>query len=74
MTELLKKAISSVRGLTSQEQDEVARMILAMTDQEAAEPIVDAHLDGVLEGLEQAKRREFASDEELAAVLRRFDE
>jgi len=35
---------------------------------------VDAvHLPAVLEGLAQAKRRQFASDEEVEAAFRRFD-
>jgi len=37
------------------------------------EPIDPAHLQAVLRGLAQAKRREFAADEEVEAVFRRFD-
>jgi len=37
------------------------------------EPIDPQHLPAVLEGLAQAKRREFATDEEIEAALRRFD-
>lgn len=73
MTDLLQKAIASVRTLTSEEQDDIARMMLAMADAEASETVDPAHLSAVHEGLEQAKRREFATDEEIAAVLRRFN-
>ncbi len=37
------------------------------------EPIDPAHLADVLEGLAQAKRRQFATDAEIEAAFRRFD-
>jgi hypothetical protein len=37
------------------------------------EKIDPAHLPAVLEGLAQAKRREFATDDEVEAAFRRFD-
>ncbi|MBV8736173.1 MAG: hypothetical protein JO007_02735, partial [Alphaproteobacteria bacterium] len=37
-----------------------------------AEPIDPAHLTAVLEGLAQAKRREFATDDEVEAAFRRL--
>jgi hypothetical protein len=37
------------------------------------EAIDPAHLPSVLEGLAQAKRRQFATDEDLEAAFRRFD-
>ena len=37
------------------------------------EQIDPAHLPAVLQGLAQAKRREFATDEDVEAVFRRFD-
>jgi hypothetical protein len=38
-----------------------------------AEPIDARHLPAVLEGLAQAKRRDFATDAELEAIFRRFE-
>jgi predicted transcriptional regulator len=38
-----------------------------------AEPVDPAHLAAVLEGLAQAKRREFATDDEVEAAFRHFD-
>jgi hypothetical protein len=38
------------------------------------EEIDPAHLAAVLEGLAQAKRRHFASDAEIEAALRRFEQ
>ena len=40
----------------------------------AQEPIDPAHLPDVLEGLAQARRRQFASDAEVEAAFRRFDQ
>jgi hypothetical protein len=37
------------------------------------EPVETAHRSAVLEGLAQAKRREFATDAEVTAAFRRFD-
>jgi len=38
-----------------------------------AEPVDPAHLAALLEGLAQAKRREFVTDDEVEAAFRRFD-
>ncbi len=75
MTKLLEKALEAVRRLSPDEQDEVARAILALAagDDEMAEQIDPAHLPDVLEGLAQAKRRQFATDAEVEAAFRRFD-
>ena len=48
-------------------------MLQLAEDEEEAEPIDPADLEAVLEGWPQANRREFASDEEVEAALRRFD-
>ncbi len=74
MTKLLEKALEAVRRLPPGEQDEIARAMLNLAaDESAAEEIDPAHLSAVLEGLAQAKRRQFASDEEVEAAFRRFD-
>jgi hypothetical protein len=36
------------------------------------EPIDPSHLEAVMTGLAQAKRREFATDEEVKGAFRRF--
>jgi len=74
MTKLLEQALEAVQRLPADSQDEIARamLILAQSDAEP-EPIDPTHLPAVLEGLAQAKRREFASDAEVEAALRRFD-
>ena len=74
MTKLLENAIEAARRLPAEAQDEIARTILrfAQTDQES-EPIPTEHLAAVLEGLAQAKRREFATEAEVEEAFRRFD-
>jgi hypothetical protein len=74
MTNLLEQVIEAVRSLPPASQDEIARAILRLAGSEVeAEPIDPAHLAAVLEGLAQAKRREFATDGEVEAAFRRFD-
>jgi hypothetical protein len=74
MTKLLEQALEVVRGQPPESQDEIARAILRLAAGEADAELVDpAHLPAVLEGLTQAKRREFATDAEVEAAFRRFD-
>jgi hypothetical protein len=74
MTELLDKALEAVRRLSPSSQDEIARAMLNLAADEGEPEAIDpAHLPSVLEGLAQAKRRQFATDEDLEAAFRRFD-
>ena len=74
MTKLLDKALEAVRRLPPDSQDEIALAMLTLSGNEGQPEDVDPdHLRAVLAGLDQAKRREFASPEEIEAVLRRFE-
>ncbi len=74
MTTLLDQALETVRQLPPKDQDEIARAMLHLAQSEhEPEEIDPAHLCAVMEGFEQAKRREFATDSEMEAVLRLFD-
>lgn len=74
MTKLLDKAVEAVRQLPSDSQDEIARAMLRLVaGEEPPEPIDPVHLPAVLEGLAQAKQRQFATDEEVEAAFRSFD-
>jgi hypothetical protein len=74
MTKLFEKALHAAQRLPAADQDEIAQLILSwMGDEGEPEEINAADLPGVLEGLAQAGRGEFASDEEVEAVFRRFD-
>jgi hypothetical protein len=60
--------------LPSDSQDEIARAMLQLASSGGEpEPVDPAHLPAVLEGLAQAKRREFATDAEVETAFRRFD-
>lgn len=74
MTELLQHALDAVRRLDPARQDEIARAMLALASgEEEAEDIDPEHLPDVLASLEQAQRREFATDEQVEAAFARFD-
>jgi len=74
MTKLLERALEAVRRLPPASQDEIARAMLHLAQNDGApERVAPAHLAAVLEGLAQAQRREFATDTEVEAAFRRFD-
>jgi len=74
MTKLLERALEAVSRLSPDTQDEIARAMLRLAVSDVEPEAIDAaHLPAVLEGLAQAKRREFASDAEVEAAFRRFD-
>jgi hypothetical protein len=74
MTKLLEKALEAVRRLPPDSQDEIALAMLTLSGNDGEpEDIAAAHLPAVLEGLAQAKRREFAADAEIEAAFRRFE-
>jgi hypothetical protein len=73
MTKLLEKAVETVRKLSSESQDEIARAMLELAGDEEPEAIDPAHLPAVLEGLSQARRGEYASAADVEAAFRRFD-
>ena len=74
MTKLLERALEAVRKLPADSQDEIARAMLNLAGNDGEPEIIEpADLPAVMEGLAQARRREFATDEEVEAALRRFD-
>jgi DNA-binding transcriptional regulator YdaS (Cro superfamily) len=74
MTTLLDQALETVRRLPPKDQDEIARAMLHLAQSEREPEEIDpAHLSAVMEGFEQAKRRDFATGAEVEAALRLFD-
>lgn len=66
----IEDAIAALRNLPPERQDELASYIFHLaTDDREPEEIDAADLPSVLEGLEQAKRRQFASPERIAEAL-----
>lgn len=67
MTDLLEKAIAKVRELPAEDQDALAAALLSLAGETT--PVVQLDDDtraAVEEGLAQARRGEFVSDEEVA--------
>jgi hypothetical protein len=64
-----------VRLLPAADQDEIARAMLSLAQSDEGQPeaIDPAHLADVLEGLAQARRREYATEAEISAAFARFD-
>lgn len=55
-------------------QDEIALAMLTLSGNGGEpEEVAAAHLPAILEGLAQAKRREFAADAEIEAAFRRVE-
>lgn len=73
MTKLLEKAVETVRLLSSDSQDDIARAMLELANESEPEDIDPVDLPAVLEGLAQAKRGEYASAADVEAAFRRFE-
>jgi hypothetical protein len=74
LTKLLEKALESVRRLPPDDQDQIALAMLTLSGREGEPEEIDpAHLPAVLQGIAQAKRRQFATDAEVEAAFRRFE-
>ena len=73
MTELLEKAIAKLRELPPEEQDQAAELLMHFAA--GWEEIIELDEEtraAIREGLEQAERGEFASDEDMEALFARF--
>ncbi len=73
MTKLLDKALERVRSWSRDRQDDAARLLLAM-DPHDAEPykLTPQERDEIDAALAEADRGELASDDEVAALFKRF--
>jgi predicted transcriptional regulator len=72
MTERLEQAIAALRQLPEAEQDEAAQILLDFVAQRTDREPLDAEtLAAIREGMAQADRGEFVSDEEMAAFFAR---
>jgi predicted transcriptional regulator len=72
MTKLLEQAIAKVRELPEDEQDALAAAMLAMADADASGFPVDKTTEqAIREGLAQAERGEFVSDDVVAKTNKR---
>ncbi len=71
MTKLLDKAISKLRALSHERQDELAEVILDLAD-EANYTLTEAQIAEVKAAMGEADRGDFATESELAALWKKF--
>jgi hypothetical protein len=73
MTDLMERALATVRGWPAELQDEAAEILLAL-DRLGAEPyrVSDSELRAVDEAMAQLERGELASEAEVEAAFARF--
>lgn len=73
MTKLLEQAFAAARNLPPAMQDDVARVVMAITGEEPPAiqltPEEEASFD---DSLAQAERGEFATDEEIRAIWAKY--
>ena len=72
MTDLLEQAIASIRGLPENVQNEAAELLLVFAAKHLPPQVLDEETRATIrEGIAQADRGEFMSDEEMAAFFAR---
>ncbi len=72
MTKRFEEAVAEIRKLPDAEQDRVAELLLELAGASDGHAALTAEqLAGVHRALEQAERREFASDESVERLLYR---
>jgi predicted transcriptional regulator len=75
VTKLLDKAIAQVRTLPDHDQDALAVILIAMAATDRPGEDLDQNTRAaVREGLAQARSGDFASEEEIAELWRRYEE
>lgn len=73
MTDLLERALAKLRSLPPSRQDEIASMLLILTDQEPdSYDFSDEDFAKIRRGLAEADAGKFVSDDEMAALFRKF--
>lgn len=78
MTELLERTLKTVRTLPDEVQDEIARAAQAIAEDHAATErgevyrFVPGEWESLQEGLRQAERGEFATEEEIEALWAKY--
>ena len=72
VTDLLEKAVATVRRMAPEAQDAIAQAMLDMAQVGAPSEIDPDHLKDVLEGLDEIAHGHIASAEEVEAAFRSF--
>jgi hypothetical protein len=69
MTELLERAVQTLRGLTPETQDALARILLQLAGEDLTIVRLSADEEASFEiSFSQAERGEFATDDEIRAI------
>ena len=71
MPKLLEKAIAKARELSAEDQDAVAVAMLSMADETPVVALDEETQAAIREGLEQARRGEFAPEAEIEVLWNR---
>jgi predicted transcriptional regulator len=75
MTKRLEQAIEKVRELSDADQDDAAELLMILAARATApEKLDDTTRAAIREGIAQARRGEFATDNEIAAIFEGRDE
>jgi predicted transcriptional regulator len=70
MTKRLEQAVEKIRELSEADQDDAADLLLVLAARATgSETLDDASRAAIREGMAQARRGEFASDDEIAAIF-----
>jgi hypothetical protein len=73
MTKLLEKALETVRGLSEDEQDEIARTILALVgDDREPVSLTEEERVAIARSKAQSARGEFATDADVRALWAKY--
>lgn len=73
MTDLLERALDKLRLLPPSRQDEIASMLLILAEQEPGDyDFSDEDLTRIGRGLAEADAGRFMSEDEIAALFRKF--
>lgn len=73
MTKLLEEAVEKLSRLPEARQNELAQMLIDVAAADLSPyQLTEEERAAVVEGLAQAERGEFASDEEVAALWKHF--
>jgi len=74
VTKILEHAIAKARSLPAEDQDVLGAIMLALSDESLTEvgELDDETRAAVQEGIDQAKRGEFVSEDEIAALWQRL--
>ena len=72
MTKLLEEAFEKARSLPAEDQDVAAEILLSLISKRVNIDALDEETrEAIREGLEQAQRGEFLSDEDMRAFFKR---